>query len=319
MCSQLMSKNIFCFLFFFLSMFELTAITSDKIKKIRDLTVSIQTFDENNKPLGYGTGFVISENGLIATCFHVVENSSSATVKFPNSEIRYKVKQINEVDEGNDLALIKINLDRSGLILSNSKVEIGERVLAFGNPKGLEGTVSDGIISSIRVSGQKFPAPVLAGTKIIQTTAAISPGSSGGPIVNKDGEVIGIVVSTRNDGQNLNFALPVEYLSRLLKNKKKGVPSSKISFGGGKPLYGISKKIVKIGDRVEWLSVIRNKAKIYNRPSYQAQILGTMESLKALVFIESKKVGNTGMILVGEYIGNGNAQKIGWVSANDLF
>ena len=63
-------------------MFELTAITSDKIKKIRDLTVSIQTFDENNKPLGYGTGFVISENGLIATCFHVVKTHLQRQLNF---------------------------------------------------------------------------------------------------------------------------------------------------------------------------------------------------------------------------------------------
>ena len=154
---------------------------SEKIKKIRSLTVSIRTFDKKDKPLGYGTGFVISKEGRIATCYHVLEGAAYVVVRFPGSKRGYKLDRMEAVDKGSDLAVLSIKLKKESLVLSKSRIEIGDRVLAFGNPKGLEGTVSDGIISSFRISGREFPISVLVGTKIIQTTAAISPGSSGGP------------------------------------------------------------------------------------------------------------------------------------------
>ena len=96
----------------------------------------------------------------------------------------------------------------SSLPLGDSDaVEIGEPVYAAGNPSGLEGTFSDGIISSIRGDGAY---------KIPQITAPISPGSSGGPVLNEKGEVIGVSVLTIRNGQNFNFAIPINYLKSLL-------------------------------------------------------------------------------------------------------
>ena len=86
-------------------------------------------------------------------------------------------------------------------------VQVGETVYAVGNPRGLEGTFSDGIISSIRPVGTD---------KLIQITAPLFPGSSGGPVLNRRGEVIGVSVLTIRDGQNLNFAIPSNYLKGLL-------------------------------------------------------------------------------------------------------
>ena len=88
----------------------------------------------------------------------------------------------------------------------NDTVQIGMPVYVTGNPRGLEGTFSDGLISAIRE---------VNGRKLFQMTAPVSPGSSGGPVLNSSGEVIGITVSQVKDGQNLNFAVPVNYLKEL--------------------------------------------------------------------------------------------------------
>jgi hypothetical protein len=92
---------------------------------------------------------------------------------------------------------------------------VGERVFAVGNPQGLEGTFSEGIVSSIRKVGMH---------KLLQITAPISPGSSGGPVLNVKGEVIGVSVATYRGGQNLNFAIPVNYLKALLSEERTAKP-----------------------------------------------------------------------------------------------
>ena len=296
----------------------LLALDSEKIKKIRSLTVSIRTFDKKDKPLGYGTGFVISKEGRIATCYHVLEGAAYVVVRFPGSKRGYKLDRMEAVDKGSDLAVLSIKLKKESLVLSKSRIEIGDRVLAFGNPKGLEGTVSDGIISSFRISGREFPISVLVGTKIIQTTAAISPGSSGGPLVNEEGDVVGIMVCKRTDGQSLNFALPVEYLSRLLASGSKTKGKVKISFASDSAVTFSNQKPVQVGNKIEWVSVLTNKAKVYSGPSLKSNVLGTIPSLKTMVFIEKANSGDSAMILVGEYLGHGEAKKIGWVSSNDV-
>ena len=108
-----------------------------------------------------------------------------------------------------DLVLLKISASQTAsLSLGDSdKVEVGDSVFAIGNPQGLEGTFSQGIVSSIREIGSD---------KLLQITAPISPGSSGGPVLNSEGEVIGVSVATFRDGQNLNFAIPSNYLNALI-------------------------------------------------------------------------------------------------------
>lgn len=100
--------------------------------------------------------------------------------------------------------------------LGNSDiVQVGDSVFAVGNPQGLEGTFSQGIISSIRQIGTET---------LLQLTAPISPGSSGGPVLNSQGEVIGVSVATFRGGQNLNFAIPAKYLRELLTRSGSAVP-----------------------------------------------------------------------------------------------
>jgi S1-C subfamily serine protease len=121
----------------------------------------------------------------------------------------YEVEGIVAIDFESDLALLKLKgVKAKPLVLADSKeVKIGAPVFVLGSPKGLEGTFSTGIVSSIRKLGKD--------KDLIQVTAPVSHGSSGGPVLDADGRVIGIAVATMTEGQNLNFAVPVSRLREL--------------------------------------------------------------------------------------------------------
>ena len=177
-------------------------------------TVLIVVEDANGHLLRTGSGFFV-ENGMIATNLHVVEGVFKGYVKRVGMDRMYRVEDIVAMDSRQDLAIIKVS-DISAPILPigrSDKVQVGESVYVAGNPIGfLEGTFSNGIVSGVR----EFRVD----SKRIQITAPISEGSSGGPVLNSKGEVIGVAVSTITMGQNLNFAIPSNYL-RVLLNKVK--------------------------------------------------------------------------------------------------
>ncbi len=161
------------------------------------------------KGTSFGSGFVVSRDGLIVTNYHVIHNALSVGIKLKNNK-RYENVLLAYTDEKKDIAVLKVQKGSfAPVILGNSQnVKTGERVVAIGNPLGLERTVSDGLISAIRDAGK--------GLKVLQITAPVSEGSSGGPLFNMKGEVIGIAVGTNKDGQNINFAIPINYVKRLL-------------------------------------------------------------------------------------------------------
>lgn len=160
----------------------------------------------------YGSGFFVAPD-VVATNFHVIENTINGYVKIVGKEPIYEILGLVGIDRSNDLALVKVKGIRGAqLPIGNSNsLAIGDEVFAVGNPKGLEGTFSQGIVSSIRQDGKE---------SVIQITAAISHGSSGGPILNTQGEVVGIAFSGLASGQALNFAIPSSYLKTLLSNSK---------------------------------------------------------------------------------------------------
>lgn len=161
--------------------------------------------------ISQGSGFFIRSN-YIATNYHVIEGATAAYIKLVGKQTTYRVENIAAIDPEHDLAILKIsNTNPVVLPLTNSdKVEIGETVYAVGNPKGLEGTFSKGIVSAIQTGGNN---------KWIQIDASISPGSSGGAVLNSKGEVIGIATAIHKDedAQNLNFVVPSNYLKALLR------------------------------------------------------------------------------------------------------
>jgi len=186
------------------------------VKKVERAIVSIESQDQNHKILSRGSGVVIHPSGIIITNYHILEGAHFAKIKLHGDKTCQEVFLV-DADKQKDLAVLKIkasNLIAAPLGDSN-KIEIGEKVVAIGNPLGYERTVSDGIISGLREE---------KGMKYLQITTPISPGSSGGALLNMYGEVIGITsMGYLGFAQNLNFAVPINYVCSLIKIKEQGL------------------------------------------------------------------------------------------------
>ena len=203
-----MNKIKFLIFLILLAPVSLIGQTATEIAKIGiKSTVSIVALDKTSQPLGYGSGFIIDDETIV-TNVHVIEGSNSAYVLLNGQEKKYLVSGYVAIDRANDLVILKVSgLYGTSLTLGSDEFpEIGEKIYAVGNPKGLNGTFSEGIISGVRE---------LSAKQVLQITAPISPGSSGGPVLSSSGEVVGIAFASFSAGQNLNFAIPVKYLSNL--------------------------------------------------------------------------------------------------------
>ena len=176
-------------------------------KKIRPSIVVITQEGREGKVVGTGTGFVISEDGLIATCSHVIGESRLIKVRFDNGN-EYKVEKIFSSDRKLDLAILKIN--EAGLkplqLETEKNSEQGMEVIAMGNPQGLEFSIVRGIISGIRE---------IENQSLIQIAIPIEPGNSGGPLMNDKGKVCGIINMKSAITENLGFAIPVNNLIKI--------------------------------------------------------------------------------------------------------
>lgn len=175
--------------------------------------VSIVMSDKDSKPLGQGSGFLVSNDGLLVTNYHVIAEGVSAVAKLPDGAF-YLIDGVVASDKSRDVAILKAHGHNfRPLSLGNSdRVQVGEEVVAIGSPLSLESTVSNGIVSGMRTAED-------LGGKFLQVTAPISPGSSGGPLFNMAGEVIGITTLYLKGGENLNFAIPINDAKRLLLSK----------------------------------------------------------------------------------------------------
>lgn len=178
-------------------------------KEYADAIVIVASLDAQGQESRLGTGFVVKEEGIIVTNYHVVADSRKVIVKLRNNKA-YKMVQLINADPAKDIAVLRIfpKKKMDTVKLGNSRrVKTGERVIAIGNPLGLENTVSDGLVSSIRETD---------GVKLLQISVPLSQGSSGGPLFDTKGRVIGITTASLSQGQNLNFAVPVNYVKKLL-------------------------------------------------------------------------------------------------------
>ena len=160
---------------------------------------------------GQGSGFILDKQGHILTNNHVIDNAQKVEVTLSDKH-KYKATVVG-VDKGHDLALLQINNapDLQPATLSEStNLTVGQRVYAIGNPFGLSGTMTRGIISAIRSIRGPGNSPI---EDAIQTDAAVNPGNSGGPLLNSRGEVIGITTLIANNGADqssgIGFAIPV--------------------------------------------------------------------------------------------------------------
>lgn len=157
-----------------------------------------------------GTGFIIAENGYVVTNAHVLADESGAladTIQVITFDQGKKNAEFIGFDGKFDIALLKISGTYDSIQFGNSNnVQIGEKVIAIGNPLGLQFSVSEGIVSAVRRQGSNGV------NAYIQTDAALNPGNSGGPLINNQGKVIGINNFKIGSGENLGFALESNYV-----------------------------------------------------------------------------------------------------------
>ena len=192
-----------------------------------------------------GSGFVVGEE-QIATNYHVIENIVSGTVELVRETTEYAIMGVLAADPPRDLAIIKVpGILAPALTLGDSDaVQIGQDVYAVGNPRGLKGTFSPGIISAIRPEGNSLVAG-----KLLQMTAPISRGSSGGPVLDRNADVIGLAVGQTVNGQNLNYAIPVNYLKALLiRTVNVNIPDSNLRAAIKSALGKASGSAITVGD-----------------------------------------------------------------------
>lgn len=198
-------KHFLSILLFAVAVQSFSQDATDIYNKTVGSTVTIET---NN---GLGSGFFVATN-IIATNYHVIEGATEASCYVNNSNTKYKIEGYVAADQNVDLILLKVaSLNKPSLVMATESVSPGQKVYVIGSPKGLPATISDGIVSGMRD---------FDGYKLIQMTAPISPGSSGGPVMNSKGQLIGISVMQLTEGQNLNFAIPKSYLELLMQFKK---------------------------------------------------------------------------------------------------
>jgi len=171
------------------------------VQKVQPAVVTVVTYDSDRKANGIGSGFFIDPAGHLVTNYHVLRDAYGAEIKTGGGR-RYRIAEVLGVDESADLIKVSVELAQAKapyVTVSERLPSIAEEIVVVGSPMGLDQTVSEGIISAIR------SMPAIG--SFFQMSAPISPGSSGSPVVNMDGLVIGVATFQASVGQNLNFAV----------------------------------------------------------------------------------------------------------------
>lgn len=175
--------------------------------KAAESTVVIVVYDVNGQPLQRGSGFFV-DHDMVVTNYHVIDGGHSASVRLCGVSDIGDVVGVLGNDVERDIAMLRIEgITAPALTLQPNRVPVGERVYAFGAPLGLEGTISDGLANGIRI---------MNGFEWLQISAAISSGSSGGPVFDSNGTILGVATQSLVRGQSLNFAVPADEVSKIL-------------------------------------------------------------------------------------------------------
>lgn len=216
-------KKITCFIFIMhltISAYNQTLDAEQIYKKVNTAVVTIYAYDSFQKILTQGSGVVLNDKGWIVTNYHVYNGSDKMIVKHKDQIVEYT--DIIGVDVEKDILILKI-ADKTfpSIVVGNSdSLNIGQKIYALGSPMGFENTITEGIISGLRSYEERTK-------NFIQISAAISHGSSGGAVVNAKGELIGISTLSATEGQNLNFAIPVNEVLKIYQ--KEGVAKNELT------------------------------------------------------------------------------------------
>ena len=186
---------------------------SDLFDKINPSVLTLSVYDRNGRQISHGSGFVVDRKGIVATSLHVIEDG--AAVKLTSStDDEFVARGVLIKNQEWDVALLRTEkLPLQALPLAPAgTAKVGMDVIAIGSPLGFSNSISQGIISGLR-----RPTPTSSDQDLLQITSAVSPGSSGGPILTTDGQVVGIAAATTPGAQNLNFAVPSRVVLELLE------------------------------------------------------------------------------------------------------
>lgn len=187
---------------------------ADLIENVERSVVRVETSD------GIGSGFLATENGVVITNLHVVAGNENAVVKFQDGE-SHNVLGWLVLDEERDLIVLKSDCsDATPLPVAEKLPRKGEAVVTFGSPAGLSFSASEGIVSGVRTGEEAQSMIDKSKGTWLQTTAPISPGNSGGPLVNRQGHVVGVNTFYVTRGQNLNFAISCLDIAEMLEKAK---------------------------------------------------------------------------------------------------
>ncbi len=224
------ASMIFIAVLFFLDVKPLLAYENltNLVKKIQPAVVTVIAYDAFGKPVKQGSGFFINSQGHFITNYHVVAGGVRLEVRTAEGENHPFVKVLAS-NEAWDLAvatLVLPPLEVKSLTMTTAKPEVGERIVVVGSPLGLEQSLSEGVVSAVR------KIPNLG--ELVQITAPISPGSSGSPVVNLRGEVIGVATFFLARGQNLNFAVPALYIATLQRRAGEVARTAKLPSPAGR-------------------------------------------------------------------------------------
>lgn len=182
-------------------------------------SVVVITALNSDSTLSLGSGVILRADGVLATNFHVISDAVAARVQLSNGDI-YDDVSILDSDERRDLAILKIRAINLPVldVTDSDRLKVGATIYTIGAPIGLSGSLSSGIVSSLRPANEI--SSKLTGFRVIQFTAPVSHGNSGGPLLDESCRLLGIVFYSRFEGQNINLAIPVNYVTPLVTNAK---------------------------------------------------------------------------------------------------
>ena len=225
---------------------------------------------------GQGSGFIVDRSGILLTNAHVVSGADKVTVTLKDG--RTFEGDVKGADETLDLAVVKINGKNLPVapLGSSSTVQVGDWAIAVGNPLGLDNTVTLGIVSTLNRSSSQVGIPDKR-LDFIQTDAAINPGNSGGPLLNAQGEVIGINTAIRADAQGIGFAIPIDTAKAIQDRLARGeqIPH---------PYIGI-----------RMITLTPEKAKEFNRDPNSLTILAEVKGVLVVQVIPNSPAAIAGL------------------------